>query len=181
MSEVKLYNIDKWQQLLQEIKSLYFNSFPIEERREWFDIERLLQTDLSGYNMKVIMHHNQFAGFISWWRFDRFCYIEHFAINPNARGNGIGSQALKLFIDEVRLAVVLEVELPHEGEMARRRIDFYCRNGFVAHPHFNYTQPPYSKELPSVPLMLMTANAPANIDLNHITSTLHKEVYNIKA
>ena len=56
MSEVKLYNIGKWQHLLREIKLLYFNSFPIEERREWAGVERLLQTEMSGYNMKVIMN-----------------------------------------------------------------------------------------------------------------------------
>lgn len=181
MSEVKLYNIGKWQHLLREIKLLYVNSFPIEERREWTGIECLLQTEMSGYNMKVIMHNNQFAGFISWWKFDCFCYVEHFAINHNMRGKGTGAQALMQFINEVKSAVVLEVELPQEGEMARRRIDFYCRNGFVAHSHFNYIQPPYSKELPSVPLMLMTANAPANIDLNHIASTLHNKVYDVNS
>lgn len=176
-----LLNIENNRQYLTDVKELYYNSFPIEERRPWKDVERLLQADCGSYNLKVIIENDDFAGFISYWHFGNFCYVEHFAIKPQLRGNGVGAMALQQLISHVGCPVVLEVELPCQGETARRRVAFYHRNGFTPHYDFEYLQPPYADGLPSVPLMLMTANATANVDLKSIVATLHQEVYGIKS
>lgn len=181
MGEIKLQNVKICRQLLNDVKDLYFKSFPPEERRSWESVKRLLQADCSAYNLKVIMCQEGFAGFISYWHFEEFCYVEHFAINPQLRGCGIGSSVLQQFVGEIDCPVVLEVELADSGEMARRRIAFYLRIGFEAHANFEYLQPSYGDSLPAVPLMLMTINAPSNFDLKKVAQILYREVYGIKS
>lgn len=179
MHNITLQKYNNQQHSIKSISDIYFNSFPIEEQRPWNSIKTLLQTDNRRYNMTIIIADNKMIGFITWWRFNDFCYVEHFAIDSSMRGNGMGSIALKLFIKERPTAVILEVELPQKGEMALRRIDFYRRNGFTPHYDFDYIQPSYGEDLPPVPLMLMTANTPANFSLNRACSILHKEVYGV--
>ena len=179
MHKITLHNITKMRHTLQWVKNLYYNSFPIEERRPWHSIEQLLLTRSNVYSFNIITNNDQPIGLITMWTFDSFYYIEHFAIDPDIRGNGFGAATLKQLILETNCPIVLEVELPSNGDIACRRIDFYHRNGFTAHYDFDYTQPPYSKDMPPVPLMLMSANAPTLLDLNHITATLYKEVYKV--
>lgn len=180
MREIKLQNIDICRQMLVLVKDLYFNSFPPEERRSWESVKQLLQADSTAYDLKVVLLNDKFAGFITSWIFGDFCYVEHFAVDSQLCGNGIGAEAIRHFVAQCSCPVVLEVELPQEGEMARRRIDFYKRNGFVEHRDFKYIQPPYDKGLSSVPLMLMTANAPHDISLQHVSKCLHRDVYGVK-
>ena len=75
------------------------------------------------------------------------------------------------------MPVVLEVELPEEGEMAKRRIGFYKRHGFKEYPEFHYIQPPYSPDLSSLEMMIM---ASAEIDPGHIRDLLYGFVYGAK-
>lgn len=180
MREISLTKLHFYQQATSAIKEIYFNSFPPEERRSWDSINHLLSQNNSPYNIYIILCDGEVAGFISWWQFLDFCYIEHFAIKQSMREMGIGAKAITQFAETRNSLVVLEVELPNSGEMAQRRIAFYTRNGFTAHPHFEYIQPPYGNGLPSVPLMLMTANTPSHIDLNNISQQLHSVVYGVK-
>lgn len=177
MTHIELQHWHHFPQFLSDVKSLYFASFPPQERRLWTDIERLLSQPSSPYNLLVIVSGEMFTGFITWWSLNGFCYIEHFAVAQSMRGCGVGAKALKQFVASTPLPIVLEVELPDSDEIARRRIDFYQRNGFVAHLDFPYIQPPYSPSLPSVPLMLMTANTTTQLNLHHIAATLHQSVY----
>lgn len=180
MKEIRLKNIRFCRRSMIQTKKLYYNSFPPEERRAWNDIERRLSVEKSPYNIEVILNGGEFAGFISWWQFADFCYVEHFAIEPAMRGMKIGARAISQFIENRTNPIVLEVELPESGEMARRRIEFYLRNGFVAHSDFDYIQPSYGEGLPLVPMMLMTAGASANVNLKHISQQLHEVVYRVK-
>lgn len=179
MEEIRLENISFCRQLMMRLKKLYCNSFPPEERRAWNDIERRLSVEKSPYNIEVILNGGEFAGFISWWQFADFCYVEHFAIEPAMRGMKIGARAISQFIENRAIPIVLEVELPESGEMARRRIAFYSRNGFTAHADFEYIQPSYGEGLPSVPLMLMTAGTSTHVDLKQISRQLHEVVYGV--
>ncbi len=180
MREISLINLHFYQQATSTIKEIYFNSFPPEERRSWNSIKILLSQNNSPYNIDIILCDGEVAGFISWWQFLDFCYVEHFAIKQSMRGMGIGVKAITQFTTKINTITVLEVELPNSGEMAQRRIEFYSRNGFIAHPHFEYIQPSYGAGLPPVPLMLMTANTPSHIDLNSISRQLHNVVYGVK-
>lgn len=180
MREISLIKSHFHQQAASTIKEIYFNSFPPEERRSWDSINNLLSQNNSHYNIDIIICNGDVAGFISWWQLRDFCYIEHFAIKQSMRGMGIGTKAISQFTTSTTSTIVLEVELPNRDKMAQRRIDFYSRNGFTSHPHFDYIQPSYGIGLPPVPLMLMTANTPSHIDLNNISQQLHNVVYGIK-
>ena len=158
-----------------ELEQVYTNSFPPEERRAWRDIlEKAHLTD-APLQFTEIRHYGSPAGFISWWTFGSWCYVEHFAVDSRLRGAGIGSTALDKWLNGLKIPAVLEVELPESNPMARRRISFYERHGFIAHPQFKYIQPPYSPELPSVPLMLMTYGKITNLD--KVAETIHTQVY----
>ena len=176
-------NIKKWQhnqQSLSIIKEIYFNSFPPEERRQWSNIEQLLSQNSSSYNIYLIYAEETIAGFISYWKFDEFCYIEHFAIDQTLRGQGIGTIAIKKFLMQQDKPTILEVEPAECGAVAQRRIDFYLRYGFSLHPDFEYIQPSYGENLPPVPLMLMSAGQLGDLKLTSITDILHRIVYNQK-
>lgn len=159
---------------MERARRLYLESFPPEERRPWEQIAS--PCDGAGPQLRMIADSaGEFAGLITTWRFPAFVYVEHFAIEPSRRGTGIGGEAISLLTARETLPVVLEVERPDpEFPLTEKRIQFYARYGFKILP-FNYIQPPYSPELPEVPLMLMsTAPAPDPAEISH---TLHQEVY----
>ena len=180
MTEIKLKKWQHNQQPLSNIKETYYNSFPPEERRLWSSIEQLLSQNSSPYNIYLIFADCAMVGFISYWEFDEFCYIEHFAVDQTLRSQGIGTNAIKNFLMQQTKPTILEVELAQCGAVAQRRIAFYQRCGFSAHPHFEYIQPSYGENLPPVPLMLMSAGNLGDLSLTSIADTLHRIVYNLK-
>lgn len=163
--------------LPRKAQRLYFYSFPPDERRDVKEIDRLVADVSSPMHAELIYFKGRLSGFITWWEFDRFRYIEHFAIEPSKRGEGIGAKALKAFVGQTDSPVVLEVELPDTSDMARRRIRFYERNGFNALMGYDYIQPPYGPGLQSVPMMLMATVGSGQLTPELIASTLHTRVY----
>ena len=157
---------------LEQIRQLYFDSFPPEERRPW---ESLVAPEDDGPILRTVQHDGVFAGMISYWDFGAFAYVEHFAILPSLRGGGTGAKTLAALKDALVKPIVLEVEPPCEDNpMAARRIGFYHRNGFET-LDYDYIQPPYAPGLPSVPLILMSTD-PA-IDAAQAARTLIQKVY----
>lgn len=160
------------------MRNLYEASFPPQERRPWWDLaERCLKGEILAYG---ISEGAALAGFITVWDFPDFAYLEHFAIDEQMRGRGLGSQVL----NEIKILfegkpIVLEVEPPTDNE-SMRRIRFYKSNGFCLHDDWDYQQPPYSSELPWVELKIMTfSKIPHSVDFEHIKTTLYSNVYNL--
>ena len=153
-------------------KELYEKSFPKYERRDW---EEILQYEQNNkiFNFFTINIEQNFCGIVSVWHFYEFIYIEHFAIKNDYRNNGIGSKILELLKKQYNLPIVLEVE-PPENRIAKKRINFYTRNGFST-LNDKYIQPPYSKDLPACEMKIMTTNA--DISFQKIKNVLYKEVY----
>ncbi len=172
---VELVETSSSRQLMPEMRGLYEESFPVEERRPWEDIVRMVNDGDLPYHFFVIKYRGRQAGFISWWRLQGVIYIEHFAIKPGLRGKGIGTKVITAFVSEQHLPVILEVEPAGSTPMADRRIAFYTRCGFRALSQFDYVQPPYTPDLPSVPLMLMTTDL--QLDPEAASSSIHKVVY----
>lgn len=72
--------------------------------------------------------------------------------------------------------MLLEVE-PPEGEMQRRRIGFYERNGFCLN-HYPYQMPCLHGDGPSLPLLLMSRPAPlTDREARQAAERLYQEVY----
>lgn len=164
---------------LQAIKAIYDGAFPIEERRPWDDFEQRATDSDPFFNVDVVLDSDRVAGFISTWRLPMALYVEHFAIDPSIRGKGVGGMLLDHIIAGARHPVLLEVEVPDEStrpEMARRRIDFYRRHGLETIDGIDYVQPPYARNLPEVPMLLMSTAPIADIEWG--VRILHQIVYN---
>lgn len=160
-----------------ELKELYIQAFPEEERRDWNDIARMVNDKDSVYNFYVIKHNGEIAGLITLWRLPETLYCEHLAIYPCCRNKGVGQEAVGLCIDRAgELPFLLEVELPDISPEARRRVGFYKRCGMKAMTGFPYRQPPYREGLPEVDLMLMVSRPLPHPD--SVVRDLHRIVYN---
>lgn len=159
------------------VKELYIAAFPDTERRDWADIENRIATGDPVFSFYVLQHDSENVGFITIWRLPGMLYCEHLAILPQMRGLGLGADVVK---EAIAMAggnpLVLEVELPEASEEARRRISFYERCGLVALDDFPYWQPPYRRDLPEVPMMLMSSGPLT--DPTAAVLILHTVVYN---
>ena len=114
-------------------------------------------------------------GLLTTWTFDSFTYIEHFALSPEVRGRGYGSEALAMLIARTEQPLILETEPPTD-ELTRRRIGFYERSGFTLYD-YPYVQPAYTADSQPVPLCLMGTLDTQDIMLDQVSRTLHREVY----
>lgn len=165
-----------YDKLYSEVFNLYTQTFPKKERRTWAAMEAILNSD-KRYNLFALLHENNFAGFIAYWKFEHFFFIEHFVITPKLRGHKLGSEAIKYLIDQADLPLVLEVE-PPKTIIAGRRIHFYERLGFYVIPGF-YMQPPYDNSSFLIPMLIMSNDYHyVNRHFNFVKETLYSEVYN---
>lgn len=158
----------------QNFYQLYSTAFPENERRSLQNLENELFNP--AYHAFVLMDRNKFVGIFNYWNFEKFIYIEHFAIEEKLRSQHLGSEVLKSFLEKVNLPVVLEVELPNT-EAAKRRIEFYHRLGFIELQNY-YVQPPYeSGEFP-IPMQLMTNDYEfVKNNFETVKQTIYLEVY----
>ena len=86
-------------------------AFPVEELREKQRQKALL--DQPRYRLYGIKQENgSLQGVIALWDFDDFLYVEHFAILPFFRNDGIGGKRLDEMINWAAKPIVLEVEVP---------------------------------------------------------------------
>ncbi len=152
-------------------------SFPEDEYRTYDEQKALL--DNPAYEIYTYSDDDTIKAFISVWKFDSFVFIEHFAVNPTYRNNGIGSEFLKEAVRISGKMVCLEVELP-DNETACRRIEFYKRNNFFLN-EYPYVQPPISAGRNPVPLSIMTSGQPvSDTEFKKIKEILYSRVYKVK-
>ena len=86
---------------------------------EYRQLEQLREyTDRTGnFHNNIIFDDDLPVGFITYWDFDSFYYVEHFATNPALRNGGYGKRTLEYLCNYLKRPIVLEVERPVE-EMA---------------------------------------------------------------
>lgn len=136
-----------------KIFALMKASFPENERRTYAGQKELLANP----HYRLITQtndNNQIIAFLTAWEFPFFRFVEHIAVDPGARGTGIGRKLMTAYIEESSKPVLLEVE-PPDTDLARRRISFYERLGFQVNP-YEHMQPPLQKGQPYLPLKLMS-------------------------
>jgi hypothetical protein len=74
----------------------------------------------------------------------------------------------------------LEVEIPEE-EMAKRRINFYQRQGFSLWEK-PYQQPPYKTGDNYLPMLIMAyGDIECGKDFDSVKEHIYREVYNVKS
>ena len=165
---------------IEQALKLYVEAFPLCERRDNDKWLACLCDKDKPFVLFGIMCDNTFIGILSCWEFSDFVYVEHFAVNSNARGNGIGAKAMSaLKAHYGSTPLVLEVEMPTE-EIAIRRIGFYQRQGFCLNDK-NYMQPPYRESESWFNLKLMTTdNAFLDAHFDMVRDDIYHKVYNVK-
>lgn len=171
---IKIVPVSSPIDLSDELLQIYSQSFPADERREWAEIPELLCC--THFTLKRVCKNHETIGLIAVWDFSDFVFIEHFAIRKSARGQGIGSEVLKMVLAENQKPIILEAEEPFTDE-ARRRIVFYERLGFSVCECI-YFQPPYSAGKNKVKMLLMSfpdKTTPPQFD--KIKTLLYREVY----
>lgn len=158
-----------------EMFDIMEKSFPADERRPKEEQEKLF--NISNYKVYCVKEKNVKA-FMAAWEFDTFVFLEHFAVSPEYRNEGLGGRMLTALAAMCDKKICLEAE-PPETDVASGRIHFYERNGFYLN-EYPYIQPPISKGKKPVPLMIMTSGEKVSVqEFEEIKSTLYKEVYKI--
>ena len=166
-------------QSIDQAIALYTEAFPKIERRpvaQWLD---LWQT-CNHFRIIEILSDDVFAGFISYWDFEDFIYIEHFATSKSLRGNGIGGKAIDTFKQSCQgKPVVLEVEMPTD-DISKHRIAFYNKHGFTL-SELPYMQPAYRPCDDPIELRIMSTDPVFTTKwFDKVTGTIHRHVYGVK-
>ena len=172
--KLNIYPLTPKSLLFERLLTLYTASFPPAERRPVDKLSEMTGDPETPMSVNAIKMDDEFVGLIIYWEFDDFVYIEHFATLHHLRGAGIGSKTIDIMKSKFAKPIVLEIEMPESSPMAARRLDFYRRNGFSPIWDFKYIQPPYSPELPSIRLLLMSTG---EVDAPQVAETLHRRVY----
>lgn len=158
-----------------EMYAIMESSFPLDEYRTYDEQKALFENE---YYSVYVKKEDDVKGFIAVWDFPDFLFIEHFAVNPDYRNQGIGAQLLKELISDYDKPSCLEVE-PPDDEMKKRRIGFYERNGFFLN-EYPYMQPPISKGKNPVPLMIMSSGKSLSKEaFENVKNNLYKKVYRV--
>lgn len=161
------------EQELASIYRSYCTTFPEDERRSAVSFYQLLQkTEVKLYQL---FWFNEWIGYALFWQLSDFYFLEHFEIFPEYRGKQLGSLVLDYFKNQLG-CIVLESEPSHLNDTAKRRIEFYKRNGFMILTQ-DYIQPAYDCSKSSVPLFLLS-----NQSLDHLhdkISEIHSVVYRV--
>ncbi|MCH5241067.1 MAG: GNAT family N-acetyltransferase [Muribaculaceae bacterium] len=161
--------------------SLYNSTFPHDQKRIYEDekhLDNYIKMKGGKFNAFSAVDGDLYLGFLSYWTFEGYTYIEHFAVAPEQRGKNLGRMMLEHLFKEVSPNVLLETE-PGDTPEALKRIEFYEKNGFKVRKEINYTQPSYGgKGQQAVPMLLMTHG---DVDLHNIDSIkdMLQEVYNV--
>ncbi len=161
----------------ETVYSLLSSSLPQNEMRNKEGQKKLLSD--RRYNLLVVSAGVKIIGFIAVWDLEKYSYVEHFAIDTQFRGNGIGGKLLDKCKAYFKSPVILEVEPPESTENATRRIEFYRRHGFNLND-FPYCQPPLQNGFDPLPLKIMSY--PKSLDFetfNDIKNSLYTNIYGV--
>jgi GNAT superfamily N-acetyltransferase len=155
------------------IYSQYCLTFPIDEQRNEEQFYALFQNE----NTRIfgIDANNNSMGYFVTWPMSNFLFVEFFEIYQIFRSTGLGARALAELQNQYKI-LVLETEPPSMGSIAKKRIEFYERNGFhIADP--DYIQPAYDATKNSINLYLMATDL---IDPNAVKVEIYNKVYGVK-
>jgi len=128
---IRFEKIDENTNNLEEIKQLYLDAFPFEERIPFY-IMVLVGND-KGVEFLSIYDDDTWLGFIHTLVGDELSYIFYFAIDNRLRQSGYGSKILheyKKIHPRLSLAIEPIEENSDNIKQRRKRLEFYKKNGF---------------------------------------------------
>ena len=131
------FDVTKKSPRLPQVKALYESAFPANER---IPIKHLLDNKIKR-EFWAFFDGDLFCGFSNSISHGDITNIVYFAVEPELRSRGYGSQILQAIREkhpDSRIVVDIEVEEDskdtEELERRNRRREFYLRNGFGAAP-----------------------------------------------
>lgn len=131
---------------------VYETSFPREERRTRAAQKTIMNNPR--YHFEMWRSDDEPIGLTAWWKYERFSFLEHFAVHPRRRSGGLGRKILTCWMRRPHPLVLLEIDTLTD-EISRRRWNFYERLGFldngIAHSH-----PSYYDGMGKVPLLVLS-------------------------
>lgn len=159
-------------------KDLFESAFPDEERPPFGELKH---RDKNKYHFMVATTDGDDdpVGILTYWTFEEFVYIEHFAIDEGLRNQGLGKAVFLNFLSQQTQQVVFEVEVPHD-EISEHRLEFYASMGLFQNPQ-EYVQPSYHGDEVTVPMIVMTKYELDDDEFAEIRGVLYREVYKIEA
>lgn len=130
---IQFVSLKQQKEKLQNIKKLYLEAFPAEERVPFFYLKYKLSRPSA--DCFHIYADGRWIGFLYIVFYEDIVFVFYFAVQSDVRGMGYGSQILdKLKSLYPHRRFILNIEEPDEGsdnhEQRRKRKQFYLRNGF---------------------------------------------------
>lgn len=162
----------------EEFYGLLTEAFPQNELRTKESFYALCKLQK---NFKIIsyLENGKLIAFFTLWEFNEFFFGDYFAVSKEQRNRGLGKNLLNEVYKITNRPLIIEVELPSE-EMAKRRINFYLRNGFCENS-YPYILPPMQKGYDGVEMQILSYPRPiSENEFNKIKETLYNDVYKVK-
>lgn len=138
--------------LYAPFRELYNTSFPVFEQRTGGQQERAFLAPI--YHLDVYRKDDTFIGFVAYWDFDAYVYVEHLAIHGSLRGQGYGGLLLKDLEARSGKRILLEID-PITDEVSANRLRFYQKCGFFENEH-EHVHPPYRSGYKGHPLIVLS-------------------------
>ena len=159
-------------------KKLYNEAFPIEER---WDFDAVFGNKLNNnYKFYSFLDGDAPIGIAIIWTLEYFNFIEYLAIDKKFRGKNYGSKILTQILDLLKdKFVVIEVEPSDLNEIAKKRIDWYLRFGFIL-ADYDYNMPcfDYGKKNSVLRMKIMTTKKiESKEEHDKITNYLYENIY----
>ncbi len=154
-------------------KDLFEKAFPEEERPPFAAVR---DRDQSQFHFLVAtIDDDDPIGILTYWTFEEFAYIEHFAVAPEYRNLGFGKACILNFMSLFPDQVILEIEMP-TTEAAEHRLEFYTDLGFTQNPN-DYMQPSYRENKLEMPMIIMSKYELDDEEFAETVQILYKNVY----
>lgn len=158
------------------VESLLESAFPIDERRDR-DCQRSYTDQNINFMANIISDDGNPIGLINYWDLGAVYYIEHFAIQSLFRNRGFGEGTIEQIKRELSdKPIILEVEISI-GDIEKRRVNFYKRNGFKQN-NIEYKQPPYREGGCCINMNIMSYNWNSELNVSEVINELYSQVYN---
>lgn len=151
MNVIRLQNTQH--PLFSTFEQLYRISFPEFEQRT-FEHQKLALT-ADNYFLQCYLENGQFIGFVAYWAFEDYLYIEHYAISDKVRGQGYGTRLLGELVLNTNKTVILEID-PVVDEISEKRLRFYRALGFVENTN-SHVHPPYQDKFDGHALKVLSS------------------------
>ena len=128
---IRFEKIDENTKNLEEIKQLYMDAFPFEERVPFYIM--LLVGNDRGVEFLSIYDDDTWLGFIHTLVGEKLSYIFYFAIDSSLRQSGYGSKIIREYKKiHPKLSLAIEPIEDNSDNIRQRkkRLEFYEKNGF---------------------------------------------------